>query len=372
MNNKKNIMLVISTLTGGGAELVVSNLCQYLNRDLFNVSVCYLQYCGERGDKLKSFGYDVFGLPKSKFFRNNYFSFLKLNRIIRKKKIDLVHSHSIDALIDSGLCKMINWRVKLIHSFHYGNYPNYKKKYIILEKIFSRVANKLVAVGKEQKKSIQSLYSVPDKNIITIWNGVEKTKKKKNIEIIDKFLKNNKIIIGSISTLIEQKGITYILEAANEIKSRYSNSVFLIIGDGPLKEKLKAKCEKLGLDDYVFFSGWIDDAVSKCLPYFDIFIQSSLWEAMSMVILEAMAAEKPIIASDVGDNKYMIRNGHSGLLTNPKDVETMTDALDKLIKNKNLRQEMAKNALNKYHQIGTVQIMIHHHEKLYSELLLKK
>ena len=79
--------------------------------------------------------------------------------------------------------------------------------------------------------------------------------------------------------------------------------------------------------------GWVTEAPARILPLFDIFIQTSLWEAMSMVILEAMAAGKPIVATEVGENRHVIKHGESGFLSQPGDTKAMAGYVERLLNN---------------------------------------
>ena len=344
MTEKKNLLLVVSTLTGGGAELVASNLCKYVNRDMFNMTICHLKERGERGDELLDAGFDVVGLPGTDLGKLNYLSFLKLRKIIQEKDIDIIHSHSTDSLIDASLCKLSLKRMKSIHTFHFGNYPNYNKKYLFLEKLFWRIPDKLVAVGNRQRKAIQETFKIPAGRIMTIWNGVEKNQANIDHEIVGRFTTENKVLIGSISTFIEQKGLTYLLDTAFQLKRRQNNFICLLVGDGPLRRELELKREKMGLNDTVFFLGWLKNAVSRVLPVFDIFFQPSLWEAMSMVVLEAMAAGLPVISTDHGCIAETVVDGVTGYLVPKRDVRMLAKKIEELISDPDLRISMGKKS----------------------------
>lgn len=349
--------------------MVIRSLCHHVNRDLFNISVCHLKERGSIGDELYDDGYDIIGIPKSKFFTTDYFTFIKLMRVIRRKKIDIVHSHTLHALADSGLSLLFRTKLKLVHTFHFGNYPYNKKNSIILEKIFSRMTHKLVAVGENQKHSICKAYSLPESKIIKIWNGVPLTVPNVDKDMQEHILGHGRLVVGTICTLIEQKGINYLLDTAARLKKNGRNILFVVAGDGPLRGELEKKRHDLGLEDTVLFLGWVKDAASRLLPLFDIFFQPSRWEAMSMVILEAMAAGKPIVATNVGENGYVIEHEKTGLIVESMDVDAMARALYKLLLDASLRQRYGNNAKLAYEQFGTVERMVRQYEQLYLDTL---
>jgi len=368
-HRKISLLLVIDSLWGAGAELVVCNLCRHLDKEIFDVSVCHLKSQGIRGKELQASGFDVFGLPKSSL-KVDYLSFLKLRRAVKDREIDIVHSHSTDSLIDASLCKLTMRGLKTVHTFHFGNYPNYEKKYLTLERIFCRIPDRLVAVGNNQQKAIQKTFNISDSRISTVLNGVVKKEGNTDVVISKRLVQKNRVIIGSISSFVEQKGLTYLLDVALALKRKgRDNIVFLVAGDGPLRNELESKCRRLGIEDMVFFSGWVQNADTQILPLIDIFFQPSLWEAMSMVILEAMSAGKPIVATDVGENGLLIDNGRSGFIVKPRDVEGMISALEKLIHDDILRDRFAAAAKEKYELCGTEEKMIKNYEKIYTEVL---
>lgn len=362
-------MLVIPNLYGSGAERVTATLCKNLSKDLFNVCVCHLKDRSDTGEELENAGYDVIGLPRSRFFRNNYFSFLDIKNIVKREKIDLIHSHLTEGLIETSFHKLLYPKTRLVHTFHYGNYLNADRKTLIAESLLWRLPDKLIAVGNEQREQIKKALKIPDARIETVWNGAEIQPDCIDRNIMDRFRRSGKIILASLSTLIEQKGLMLLLDVIHILRKKYDNFVFLIAGEGPLRTELEAKSRALGLADTVFYLGWVKNAASKILPAIDIFVQSSLWEAMSVVLIEAMAAGKPITTTNVGENRHVIDHGENGLIVEPGNIDSMVEALEKLILSKDLRIDFGLRARQKYEKFFNSKIMAQKYEKVYMELL---
>lgn len=366
---KYNILMVVSDLHIGGAEQVIANLCRYIDRDLFNLSICHLKMRGVIGDELLNEGFDVIGTPEPKLIKVNYLSFILLRRVIRQKKIDIIHSHTFYSFIDSVFCRLSLLGIKHVHTYHFGNYPNYNKKYMMLEKLFWRIPDRLISVGNVQKRTIQETYKIPDNRILTAWNGVDEKAAIPDPQITGRFTDMNKVIVGSISTLIEQKGLMDLLDVAASLKKRCANFIFIVVGDGPLRKELELKRRSLGLEDTVFFLGWVQNADTTILPIFDIFIQTSHWEAMSMVLLEAMAAGKPIVTTNVGENRHIIDNGINGLIIEPKNTENMVAGIEKLISAPELRGAIGLEAKKKWNKQFTSNIMTKNYEDIYISVM---
>lgn len=371
IEKRKNVLIVIDSISGGGAELVAFNLCKYLDRTQFNVSICHLKERGYRGEDLTRQGFDVIGIPQKPSGRKDYLAFRKLRKVLIQKNIDLIHSHCTQALIASAICCLLDKNTKMVHTFHFGNYPFYNKRYMIYERIFCRLTDKLVSVGDEQKRNIQKTYKIPDNRIATIWNGVEDNAQQheRAAPAIWDRVGKNRIIVGTISTFIEQKGLVYLLDVAVAIKKKNPKIAFVLVGDGPLRNDLELECYKLGLEDTVYFFGWLKNAVLDALPFYDIFFQPSLWEAMSMVTLEAMAAGKAIVATNVGENKHILEDGTNAFLVEPRDTKAMIDRIEQLVINLQLRDCFGKSARGKYLELFTVEKMVGRYQKLYLEML---
>jgi glycosyltransferase involved in cell wall biosynthesis len=208
--------------------------------------------------------------------------------------------------------------------------------------------------------------------LITIRNGIEEIQKKPDATILSGINILDKKIIGTITTLIKQKGVTYLIDVAKRMSESRSDFVFLIVGDGHLRKELEQKVNTLGLSNYVIFTGWKENASSKVIPLIDIFFQPSLWEAMSMVILEAMSIGKPIVATNVGENCYVIKEGETGYLVEPKDIDAMCDALCRLLDNEKLRIKFGEAAKRRVTENYTAKSMAENHMTLYRNLIINK
>lgn len=370
MINKKRILIVHSTLHIGGAEEVTANLCRKINRDKYDVTVCYLKDKGVVGDKIEKQGTSVLGIEKSRCFKTDYFTALKLRKIIKKHRIQLVHSHDVHALTDCSLCKISMPKLKFVHTFHYGNYPHRAQPFKRLESLFWRIPDLLIAVSNKQRHGILNLYQMPQEKIKTMWNGVDVDFKAEKFELVEKLKHQGRIIIGSINTLIEQKGMFDLIKVALKLKeSLPGRFAFLIAGDGHLRDDLLAEIKRTGLEDDVFLIGWVKDAPGYFLPNLDIFFQPSLWEAMSMVLLEAMAAGKAIVATAVGETDYILTDKLNARIVKPADINEMAAALESLVVDSDLRLQYGGEAQCHYKTSFTAAEMTSRYEQLYDSLL---
>ena len=371
---KTNVLILASSLWIGGAESVIQHLAQTLDRQRFNVTVCCLKQSGHIGAELAKAGIDIIALgdsdaPKDRA-RPNYFTFRQLAPVIRSRQIDVVHTHTTHGLVDAVICKLLTRRLKVVHTFHFGNYPHTRPRIMWMERVFSRFADRLYAVGQVQRRQLQQVYGFNEGAIGTVWNGVDTQLHDGDPEVRARFEDGDRVIIGTIATYIEQKGLRDLLHTARRVLDAGHRARFVIVGEGQLRAELEELRRELRLENDVLLTGWITHAAQTALPHFDIFFQSSLWEAMSMVILEAMASGKPIVATRVGENPHIIEHGVEGLIVEPKDVDGMAAALGRLIEDEALRRRMGAAARQKVTERFSVAHMTKAYQAIYSETQL--
>lgn len=151
----------------------------------------------------------------------------------------------------------------------------------------------------------------------------------------------NATVIGSVGRLIEQKGLSYALAAFAQAHEQFPDAHYVLIGDGPLREDLEARIEGLGLRGRAHLAGWRNNAAGL-MPAFDIFLMPSVWEGFGLVVLEAMAARLPVIASNVSALPEIVVEGETGVLAPPGDVGELSAALCALLADETLRRTMGE------------------------------
>ena len=374
MGNSKRISVlqVIHSLHIGGAEKVVVDLATKLDSKRFDTVVCCLNEKGILAEELEAAGINIVVPEKSK--RHRYLNSLALRHTIQELSPDIVHTHGTPALLHAFPAYMLGKLPPMVHTFHFGNYPNVPKKYLYAERIGIRFAKRLVAVSYHQRDAVMRALYVRPKSIKTILNGVAKIPVPNNTgyrEAVRKKLGvgKNDILIGCVAVLTIQKGITYLLDAVRQVSDKSKDIRIVIIGGGPLQENLETEADNKGVSEVVSFLGWRNDA-DELMAAFDIYVAPSLWEGLSISLLEAMSAGLPIVATDVGDNSKVIKNGLSGLLVPPGDADALGDALQEMINKRDEAKRMGEAASSYYMSHLTVDHMVENYDHLYTDMLL--
>lgn len=293
------------------------------------------------------------------FFLSELFSTIK---IIRKEKIDVIHSHW---LVPQGfvgaIIKKINKipHIATVHAadvFGLERLP-FKQK---IANFIVKNSDKIIVVSSYIGEKLLGLISPElkidiEKKMLILPMGVDiqsfqntndKTKLLSEYNIKSKF---NLLFLGRLA---EKKGISYSIKAMPKIVSKAKDVNYLICGDGHLREELEQLVKKMNLEDYIRFTGFVSNkekidylTLADILIVPSIVVQSGETEGLPVVILEGLAAGKPIIASNVSGVKDVIRDGWNGFLVEQKNPEQIAEKVLELLGNGVLKAEFSKNAL---------------------------
>jgi glycosyltransferase involved in cell wall biosynthesis len=217
------------------------------------------------------------------------------------------------------------------------------------EKIYYQQASQIIVVTEGIKKEITNTYAIPENKIKVINNGVN-TEKFKPMEdendLKAKYNLENKKIVMFVGIFVEWQGLEYLIESAPKVIEKRPDTIFLLVGDGPLKERLVNKVEKNGLMEYFIFTGFVPhDQVPSFISISDVCVvpKKPLKSGYSpLKLYEYMASGKSIIATRT-DGFEILEKSKSGILINPKNSNQFSNSIVKLLQNESLRKQMGEN-----------------------------
>ena len=370
MVKKLKLMQITHDLAIGGLQQVIVNICRTIDRELFDVSVLCLRDLGEFVPYVEELGIKVIFLPQKENGATDYLSFLKVAKILKDEKIDIIHTHNTNPFIDGTIGALLSGVKTIIHTDHARVFPD-KKRYMFAEWLMSNFAYKIVGVSEHTTNNLNKYEKISRAKLVTIPNGIDGTVYDINIDIEqikqELGIKNGGPVIGLGVRLTEQKGITYLLQAMPRVIDLIPDITLVIAGDGNIKSKLIAESEALGINNNVLFVGPRMD-MARLLKLFDVYVLPSLWEGLPMVLLEAMAAGCPIIATNVGGNSMVITHHENGSLIEPCNPELLSDEIINVIRDNKLRCEYVVRSKEKFKNYYSAENMT----KKYMQLYLKK
>ncbi|MFH1623647.1 MAG: glycosyltransferase family 4 protein [Pseudomonadota bacterium] len=303
-------------------------------------------------------------------------SFFSLWRLMIREKPFIVHTHtSKPGILGRWAAKMAGVPI-VVHTPHghvfYGHYgPVASRFFLVIERFTASITDRMVALTEGERKDYIA-FSVcdPDK-IATIHSGVEIDRymtakvnaedKKKSLGLGPKGL-----VVGTVGWLLPIKGPTYLLKAMAQVWQSHPEIKLVFVGKGELEDELRTEAFRMGVPEKVIFLGWRDD-IPEIMQVLDILVLPSLNEGMGRVLLEAMAAGKPIVASNVGGIPDLVKDGHNGFLVNSGDANGLSSAIRKLIIDKKMRDEMGSRGRAMVKDYS-VEKMVEKIDTLYSSL----
>ena len=265
------------------------------------------------------------------------YGFLKAlrERGIRKPFIQTVHGVLADEYVQSLQRGSPTLRAKL------ANFVMWQLSRF--EEESAKNATLVVTISEYSRRKIMQFYGVDRAKIRIVPNGVDtqRFKPSKGCEKIKRQIGiDSKLCVLFVGRLIPRKGLLYLVEAAKQIVKEFSQTTFLIVGDGPLKNHLISYLKKMKLSgNFVFLGDVSESALPALYNCADVFVLPSIQEGQGIALLEAQATAKPIVAFDVGGVREAVLDKETGLIMKP-DSGKLADAIMKLLANWSLREKM--------------------------------
>lgn len=361
---KTKILYLITGLHTGGAEVLIRDMAERLNKDQFAITVVSILPLGNLGRKMKENGIRVISLEASSKFNPSIV--FRLYKVLRDEQPDILHTHLFHAdILGRIVGKLAGFRriVSTIHNIDIGG----KLRETLLS-VTKSLVDKNIAVSGVVAKSAIEKGTTKKRDVVTIYNGVDVD----NFPLQDKQEMRNELgipeekrVFVSVGSLTRQKGYGYLINAVANLDS---DAVFIILGEGNQRRALEKQISKLNLEDKVLLKGRVDN-VNDYLQAADFFIMPSLWEGFSVALLEAALAGKVIIATDVGGNADVIRDGETGYLCKPENFELLAERTKQVLgMSEDERRRIGHQARKRVEQKFSIEKMVQEHEELYSKM----
>ncbi len=302
-------------------------------------------------------------------------AFRHVRRLIKVLRPQILHLHCakagalgrIAAATESGVC--------VIYTPHLLSYRNPEFPPIVrglfwaTERVLSRVTGVGVAVSPDTKEDLGRLFGrVP---VVLIPNGVPVSMSDGMPQPSVPVGQRDVPVIGFLGSLVSRKGADLLVRAAALLLPRLPNMIIRIGGDGPEMGRLRSLVDQLGLAGHVMFTGRVAYPASF-LKSLDIVVIPSRYEAQPFVLLEAMAAGKPVVATDVYGLRTVVRNGVDGLLVQPDSPRAVAEAILRLVRDPDLAARLGRAASERARVEFSLERMLRSHEQLYRWVLERR
>ncbi len=377
MHSKIRILYIITSSGIGGAEKILYYTATGLDHNKYDVSVCSLKNKGEIARELEKRGIKVYCLHmggRERFFGwlSSIIALIRLFPYLRRKKPTIVHSFLFRANILTRIVGYLTGIPIVISSVRVMG--GEKKYFHYVEMITSFMVDHYVAVSESVKRYIIDKSRISDEKISVIYNGVnfknQDDPHEQNVKIPFK-VENEDRLLMTVGRLHVQKGHCYLIKAISKVQKEFPKVKLLVIGKGEEENNLKKLVKTLDLTDKIVFIGLSSD-IEKILAIAELFLLPSLWEGLPNALLEAMAAGKPVLATEVGGIPELVVRGETGILIPPRDSDVLATAIIDLLRNKLKAKDMGEAGRTRAEEHFSIQKMIEKTGSLYQKLLKEK
>lgn len=374
-DRKIKVLFIYQSLDAGGAEEVLSSVVKNINKHKYDINICCLSGKDAIGLELENIGYKVKALNR-RYGIANIFTTFRLYGFIRQIKPDIVHTSLFYANFHGRVAaKLAGVRIIISEEQNIYQWKNRNHVFILADKILSCASDRIIACSKAVMDFTSKQEGIGPGKFVVIHNTFDMAKFDINLDAEDLrkkigFSEKDKII-GSVGRLCEQKGHSYLIKAMADIVKAVPDAKLVIVGEGPLEQSLKLLTRELGISDRVIFMKKRRD-MPTLLKIFDIFVLPSLWEGLSVVLLEAMYMGKPVVTTDIPSNREVMANNETGILVQEKNSASLADAIIRLLNDNVLQKGYGENARKKVSEYFNPERHISELESLYSALTEEK
>jgi len=272
---------------------------------------------------------------------------MRLTRFLARSPYTIVHTHTTKPGIVGSLAARRAAIPAVIHTVHLFPFHEETGKvvtaaYVGAERVSARWCDRVVTVSAFQRDwALRVGIGGPEK-VISIPNGVPTARAqptRSRAEIRAELGVEDGFMVLSTGRLAEQKGLEYLIRAAALLRDDLPAARIVLAGDGPLRQKLSRLVSDLRLESTVSVLGYRPD-VGDLLAASDLVVLPSLWEGLSISLLEAMAAGKPVVTTSIGSNREVTNDGETAVLVPPKDPASLAAAVRSLAADGSRLQEL--------------------------------
>lgn len=364
MQRKLNILELYHDCGPGGAEQTIVNLCGWLQTQGHAVTVVTCRD-GWLAQQLRDRDIETLVVPKRRLVDLKTLS--TILRIARERRADVLHAHELPMMV--GLAAAARVRgLPLVATIQGRENIAARRRRRLACRFAGHWCRKVVAVSEAMNRFLVEDLRLPKAKVQTIYNAID-------VERYQPAADRSKLrqalgippsahVIGTAGSLYPVKGQTHLLQALARVVRKFPDTVCLIAGRGELLSVLQHEAAALDLEHRVKFLGFRSD-IPEVLSAMDIFILPSLSEGLPLALLEAQAAGKPGVATDVGGNPEVIEEGKTGYLVPPARPDLLAERIALLLHDPGRARAMGENARSRVRQVFGLETMGREYLSLY-------
>ena len=374
------VVLVIDDLEYGGAQRQVIELTNNMDHERFDTHVCTLSKYVPLSSQLRDSEHKLHIIAKKN--KVDFTVVPRLARLLKSLNADIVHSYLFSADIASRLAGRWAGTRLIVGSERNANYSP-RRRHVLAYRLTRRCVDLTIANSKAGVDFNRKMFGQPTSDYRVVYNGVdtERFRPRNRIVIRNELgIPLESRVIGVFASFKPQKNLSMLFQAFKKVLVSFPDTQLLLIGDqlygnmmgtGDYTTRMDDLIDELGIRQRCMFLGNRNN-VERIYPVCNITILSSLYEGTPNVLLESMACGIPVVATDVCDNRYIVKEGETGFLVEVGDIDGMVDRIRVLFDNDALSQEMGQKARDWVLEAFSLERLVSNTEDVYLEALDSK
>lgn len=366
---RTHVAQVVRSLDTGGQEVMVARLVERLDPARFRSTVISLQGGGWLADQLQARGFEVLCLNAPEAWSPA--TIAQTAKILRKKRVDVVHCHNRKALLYGGLAGTLAPRTRLVYTKHGASHWDGGPT-ALLGRFVMRRSRAVVAVSQDIERGVRAGNWASGQRLHTVLNGVDLEQfrpRADRAEVRQSIgIPTTALVVGTVARLSPEKDQATLLRAFAQVAMALPEARLLLVGDGALRAELEALARELRISERTHLLGERTD-VAELLGAMDVFCLPSLTEGTSLTLLEAMATGLPVVATAVGGTPEVVAHETSGLLVEAGRPERLAEALCRVLQNGTLGARFGAAGREIVGERYSMQRMVERYAAIYQQIL---
>ena len=365
-SRRLKVMQVTWSLVAGGAEIYALTIARNLAPARYTTEICALDQGGALVPEIKRLGipYSVMNRRQGIDLRLMW----RLYRFFARERPSIIHTHHFNQLFYSFIGAKLTG-ARIVHTEHSLEAYEGRRKMRVALRLLSIFCRKVVAIGSDSETFMREQVGIPERKLAVIRAGIdlkafdeskEEARAALGLSIKDR-------VVTIIARLYPEKNHRLLLAAFAQVYEQVADARLLIVGEGTEREAIEAEIKRRRLEERVHVLGVRRD-VARILAATDVFALSSEREGLPIVVLEAMAAARPVVATAVGDLPSVIKDKETGFIVPPGDAQALAATLSQLLNDASLAARVGEAARASVQAYG-LEAMISRYQNLYEEVL---
>ena len=372
-------ILELTASSRGGGAVHVRDLVRALDRSRFAPVVAMAQ----DGGNVTAADFTNHGVPFHQLdiaHGPSPTAALKLRRLLQQKSYDILHCHGARAALPGRLAaaSLGDGRPKVLFSVHGFAAPHYglprRSILLAIERALTPVTDAVICVSEAERQDFLNAGFGPPERLRLVRHGIDAGRFRD--VVVDRATQRAALrvpadasLISTICRLYRPRDFDTLLSGFAMVRAESPRAHLLIVGDGPYRQRIESRIDQLDLAPYVTLAGFRRD-IPEILAVSDVFVLSTArWEALGLTILEAMASQVPVVASEVGGIKEAVSDQVTGILVPPRQPGALSAALLDLLANEHKAKMMGEKGRQRVEELFTLERMSLETMAVYESLL---